>query len=112
MIFKNCPAITVFEKGVDADRLETYTPHLIHSVYWEEKRGATVETGQHSGGLKPSDSLLVLIPAESITDYLPKPDDIIAKGELADLPENAYTIREVFDARYGRRTPHIEVRAI
>lgn len=112
MIYRNCLAITVFEKTVDSERLEAYTPHLIHSVYWEEKRGVAVETEQHSGGLKLSDSLLVLIPAESITDYLPKPGDIIAKGEFEELPENAYTIREAFDARYGRRTPHVEVRAL
>lgn len=108
MIFTNCPVCTIFERTINpSTRMEEYTPHYFYSVYWEEKRGAS--SYANKSGVEQKDSLLVMLGG--VIEYVPKAGDIVAAGEVFELPERRFTVTQVFDAQYGTYTPHIEVRA-
>lgn len=104
-MFTNCPCLTIYEKAV-VNRAPAYVRHVTGAVYWQPFIGQT--DGKER---TPDAKIFVNIPAAS-TDYLPKRDDRVVKGECADTapPNDAYTVMGVRDLRYGSpKVQHIEL---
>ena len=104
---------TIYEK-------DTYTPHIIRGVYWNDSRGATTM----KNGIQTADSVTVYTYD---SEYIPKAGDIIVKGTVEftfaatsqqTISASMKTFRETYpqfavvknvsDCRYGG-LPHIEV---
>ena len=110
-MFTNKIGCTVYEHKVGADRMEAYVRHFIPTIYWEDTKGQT----QSGTSMKQLDSVLCIIPASSLSDYIPKRNDRIVCGRCNDAepPENCRTVMEVKDFRYGSpEVQHIEVTAV
>lgn len=109
-MFTNKVGCTVYEKTVK-DRMESYVRHFIPTIYWEQSRGQA----KSGNGMQPSDSVLCIIPASSLSDYIPKRDDRIVCGncEKEEPPEcGVYTVMSVEDFRFGSaEVQHLEVTA-
>ena len=104
-MFTNCPCLTIYEKTV-VDRAPAYVRHITADVYWQPFIGQT--DGKER---TPDAKIFVNIPAAS-TDYLPKRDDRVVKGECVDTapPNDAYAVMSVRDLRYGSpKVQHIEL---
>jgi hypothetical protein len=109
---------TVFHKTIDKKkRLPEWQKHIFRDVYWENSFGQS----QGKSEMKPSNSALIIIPATSISDFLPCKDDIIAKGIAQnDFPssdfqqsETVHTILSVSNFMYGSLpVQHLEVKAV
>lgn len=100
----NIPAVTVWEKTL-VNRAPAYVRHETGAAYWQDNRGQTNER-------QPDDSIFLAIHADQIGGYVPKTDDRVLPGSIADEtpPKNAYTVANVKDLRYGSRMmQHIEV---
>lgn len=109
-MFTNKIGCTVYEKTVK-DRMEAYVPHFIPTIYWEDTT-AQVQTGT---SMKQQDMVFCSIPASSVSDYIPKKDDIIVCGrcEEGTPPQYGRVIMTVEDFRYGSpAVHHIEVTAV
>lgn len=111
-MFTNQKFCTVYEKSVGESRMESYCRHLIQAVYWENKNGQFAM----DKSMKQSDYILCIIPENSLTDYIPKPDDLLVCGacDSEEPPETGiYTITDVKHFLYGSPgVRHIEVTAI
>lgn len=100
---------TVWEKAVQ-NRAVTYIRHTVGAVYWEDTRGETV----NGIARDPDDRALMIVHADLLGGYLPKPDDRILRGNIADEqpPNTALTVTSVKDFRYGSAAvQHIEITA-
>lgn len=105
-MFTNTKICTVWEK-TEKNRAPTYIRHETGAVYWE---GADAQGGGKNRS--PDDHALAVIPAANLGGYLPKPDDRIMRGIIADEqpPPTALTVMNVKDFRYGSpRVQHVEV---
>lgn len=110
-MYTNKVGCTVYERTIGTDRMETYVRHFIPSIYWEDTKGQT----QSGTSRKQQDSVLCMIPASSLSGYLPKRDDRILCGRCSDAepPDECRTIMSVKDFRYGSpEVQHIEVTAV
>lgn len=112
-MFTNKVGCTVYEKTVGENRMESYVPHFIPAIYWEDTRG---QTQSGAGTMKQQDEVLCIIPASSLSDYIPKRNDRIVCGRCNDAepPEDiCRTVMQVKDFRYGSpEVQHIEVTAV
>ena len=109
-MFTNKVGCTVYEKTVK-DRMEAYIRHFIPTIYWEDTT-AQVQTGT---SMKQQDMVFCSIPASSISDYIPKKDDLMVCGqcESETPPGNARVIMTVSDFRHGSpAVQHLEVTAV
>ncbi|MDE6087506.1 MAG: hypothetical protein K2G25_03885 [Oscillospiraceae bacterium] len=99
-MFTNQVACTVYERTVGTDRMESYIRHVIPAVYWENKQGQfTVDKS-----MKQSDYILCIIPSSSLSDYLPKLNDLLVCGDCdsAEPPETgSYIVMDVKNFCYG-----------
>ena len=111
MIFPtNISGLTVWQKTV-ADRAPTYVRHTFGASYLEDTRG---QTATASDSRNPADTCFIAIPAVSISNYIPKKDDKIIAGIVADEvpPSDALTVMQVKNFLYGSpKMQHIEVNA-
>lgn len=108
-MFTNSPAVTVWEKTV-VNRAPAYIRHQTGAAYWEDTHGETVNGITRN----PDDRALMIVSAANLGDYMPKTDDRIMRGEIADAqpPKDAMTVTSVKDFRYGSpKVQHIEVTA-
>ena len=90
--------------------METYIRHFIPSIYWEEAAGQA----QSGTSMQQQNTVFCVIPAASLSDYLPKRDDLLVCGRCEDVtpPETAKRVMVVEDYRYGSAdVQHIEVTA-
>lgn len=90
--------------------METYIRHFIPSIYWEDAAGQT----QSGTSMQQQNTVFCVIPAASLSDYLPKRDDLLVCGRCEDAapPETAKRVMMVEDYRYGSAdVQHIEVTA-
>lgn len=109
-MFTNQNACTVYEKTM-VNRAPAYIRHVITSVYWELTRGES----RQGTNRNPQDGALCIIPKKSLTDYVPQTDDRIVCGicEAASPPQDAMTVRQIRDFRYGSpAVQHLEVSAV
>ena len=109
-MYVNKIGCTVYERTTGANRMETYTRHFIPSIYWEDAAGQT----QSGTAMQQQNAVFCVIPATSLSDYLPKRDDLIICGRCEDVapPKNAKRVMMVEDYRYGSAdVQHIEVTA-
>lgn len=116
-MFTNCEGITIYEKTTGADSYPVYAVHHIKNVYWEEKRGQQLSKQQNKSTPTQKYDVYIAIPADSITDYMPKYDDLVVKGlkPITQSPKDktSYTIMSVVDCRYGSKSvQHIEMVAV
>ena len=116
-MFTNCEAITIYEKCVGADGFPAYMAHPIQNVYWEQRVGQHANKNANKSNMAQEHAVYLAIPAASLTDYMPKYDDLLVKGlqPVAQPPdtEKSYTITAVTDCLYGSQAvQHIEVTAI
>ena len=103
--------ITVFARTVEKDRMEQYVRHFFPAIYWEDMKGQS----QSGTSMKQQDSVLCIIPAASVSGYIPKRSDRILCGRCtaAEPPEECRTVMEVKDFRYGSAgVQHLEVTAV
>ena len=111
-MYTNKIGCTVYEKTVGEDRMESYVRHFIPTIYWEDTRGQT----QSSTSMKQQDSVLCIIPASSLSDYIPKRSDQIYCGRCKNPQppkDGCRTVMEVKDFRYGSpEVWHLEVTAV
>ena len=110
-MYTNKIGCTVYERTVGKDRMEAYVRHFFPTIYGEDVRGQT----QSGTSMKQQDSVLCIIPASSLSGYLPKRSDRIFCGRCSDAepPEECRTVMEVKDFRYGSAgVQHIEVTAV
>ena len=108
-MYTNKVGCTVYEKTV-ANRMEVYARHFIPAVYWED----TTAQVQTNTSMKQQDMVCCIIPASSISDYIPKKDDIIVCGryEGENPPKHGRIIMTVEDFRYGSpNVQHLELTA-
>ncbi len=111
-MYTNQDFCTVYEKTVDSEtRMEAYIRHLIPDIYWQK------QTGEKNGGKSspPEDSVLCVIPAGSLSDYLPKRGDLLVCGICTEtIPnEEHFTVTNVKKFLYGSKSvQHIEVTAV
>lgn len=112
-MFTNKIGCTVYECKVGADRMEAYARHFIPMIYWEDTRG---QAQSGTGNMKQQDGVLCIIPASSLSDYIPKRDDRIVCGRCHDAEPpkiGVYTVMQVKDFLYGSAdVQHIEVTAV
>lgn len=90
--------------------METYIRHFIPSIYWEEAAGQA----QSGTSMQQQNTVFCVIPAASLSDYLPKRDDLLVCGRCEDVtpPKTAKRVMMVEDYRYGSAdVQHIEVTA-
>lgn len=110
-MYTNKIGCTVYERTVGADRMEAYVRHFIPAIYWEQSVGQA----KSGNGMTKQDSVLCIIPASSLTDYIPKHSDLIVCGKCeGDAPpeHGVYTVMQVEDFRYGSpEVQHLEVTA-
>lgn len=110
-MFTNKIGCTVFERTIGKDRMEQYVQHFFPTIYWEDTRGQT-QTGTSRN---QQDSVLCIIPASSLSGYMPKRDDRLICGRCSatEPPAECRTVMEVKDFRYGSAgVQHIEVVAV
>lgn len=90
----NLPAVTVWEKTL-VNRAPAYVRHELGDAYWEDVRG-------QSNGRTEDNGIFLALPAASVTEYVPKTDDRILPGSIADEkpPGDALTVMQVKDFRY------------
>lgn len=108
-MYTNKVGCTVYERAVE-NRMEKYIRHFISAIYWED----TVAQVQVGTSMKQQDSVLCIIPSASISEYVPKKDDLLVCGrcEAEAPPENARVIMTVCDFRHGSNdVQHLEVTA-
>lgn len=109
-MFTNKIGCTVYEKTVQ-DHEEAYIRHFIPIVYWENTRAQT----QSGTTMVQADAVFCSIPATSLSDYMPRKDDVIVCGRCEDEepPEEGLTIMSVDDFLYGSAdVQHLEVTAV
>lgn len=113
---------TIYENGGTAANMNITGRHYVKGVYWLDVRGQTVTRN----GMQVSDSIVVYLYG---SDYLPKPGDVIVKGECdfifdSSSPQDMsasfrqfrtehpdfVTVKTVNDCRFGR-LKHIEITA-
>ena len=84
-MFTNKIGCTVFERTVGKDRMEQYVRHFFPAIYWEDMKGQS----QSGTSMKQQDSVLCIIPAASVSGYIPKRSDRILCGRCtaAEPPE-------------------------
>lgn len=116
-MFTNCEGVTIYEKTVGVDSYPVYAVHHIKNVYWEEKIGQQLSKQQNISNPTQNHEIYIAIPADSITDYMPKYDDLIVKGlqPVTQLlnGKTKYTIMSVTNCLYGSKAvQHIEVTAV
>lgn len=115
MMFTNTDIITVFRKGVDpVSRLEVWEKHTFHNVYWENC--SAQDNSKISKSMTEDNLIFCIIPEKSISDFIPRKDDKIIRGDFENLSslksDQYFTIMSVKDFRYGSsRVHHIEVNA-
>lgn len=111
-MFTNRDGCTVYEPTIGADRMESYVRHIIPAVYWENKQGQFTT----DKAMKQNDSVLCVIPASSLSEYIPKVNDLLVCGicNSTEPPETGTrTILSVNDFRYGSLdVQHLEVTAV
>lgn len=108
-MFTNVPTVTIWEKTV-ISHATAYIRHQTGAAYWEDTNGETVNGIVRN----PDDKALIIVSAANLSDYMPKSDDRIMRGAIADAqpPKTALTVTSVKDFRYGSdRVKHIEVTA-
>ncbi len=108
-MFTNTPGVTVWSKAV-INHTPTYIRHQTGAAYWEDTTGETINGITRN----PDDKVLMIVSASNLGAYMPKTDDRIMNGIVADAqpPKNALTIASVKDFRYGSDSvQHIEVTA-
>lgn len=108
-MFTNTPAVTIWEKTT-VNHVPAYTRHQTGAAYWEDTNGETIGNITRN----PDDKILMIVSAANLGDYVPKTDDRILNGEIADAqpPKTALTITSIKDFRYGSDSvQHIEVTA-
>lgn len=106
----NIDGLTVWEKTI-VDRAPAYVRHTFGASYWEDTRG---QTNTAVDARSPADTCFIAIPVSSISDYIPKKDDKIIVGIVADEvpPSDALTVMQVKNFLYGSpKMQHIEVNA-
>lgn len=109
-MYTNKIGCTVYEKTVK-NRMEAYVTHFFPAIYWEDTK-AQVQTGT---SMKQQDMVYCCIPVSSISNYIPKKDDLIVCGrcESETPPENARVIMTVGDFLHGSKSvQHLEVDAV
>ena len=102
-MFTNKIGCTVFERTVGKVRMEQYVRLFFPAIYWVDM------------SMKQQDSVLRIIPAASVSGYIPKRSDRILCGRCtaAEPPEECRTVMEVKDFRYGSAgVQHLEVTAV
>lgn len=90
--------------------METYIRHFIPAIYWEDTAGQA----KSGTAMQQQNTVFCMIPSSSLSDYLPKRDDLLVCGRcaLTKPPETAKKIMSVDDFRYGSaNVQHIEVTA-
>ena len=113
-MFTNKTNCTVYEKIIQ-NRSPAYIRH-VYGEHYQENLYAQ-ELSQNSGNAasrNPANQTLFIIPKNSLSGYLPKPDDRILDGisEETSPPASALTVVNVKDFRYGsEQNQHIEVTA-
>lgn len=109
-MYTNTKCITVFHKGIDREkRLPVWERHIFHDVYWENV--SAMDNSKITRAMTEDNSILCIIPANSLGDFIPCKDDIIARGD-AENRENGFTIMAVKNFLYGSESvQHIEVNA-
>lgn len=70
-MYTNKIGCTVFARTVGKDRMEQYVRHFFPAVYWEDMKGQS----QSGTSMKQQDSVLCIIPAASVSGYIPKRSD-------------------------------------
>ena len=108
-MFTNTPAVTIWEKAT-VNHTQTYIRHQTGAAYWEDTNGETINGITRN----PDDKILMIVSAANLGGYLPKADDRIMRGAVADEqpPKTALTVTAAKDFRYGSsRVQHIEVTA-
>ena len=108
-MFTNTPAVTIWGKAV-VNHTPTYIRHQTGAAYWEDTNGETVNGITRN----PDDRVLMIVSAANLGEYMPKADDRIMRGDIAEEqpPKTAMTVTAVKDFRYGSgRVQHIEVTA-
>ena len=115
MMFTNTDIITVFHKNIGpVQRLEVWEKHIFKNVYWENC--SAQDNSKISKSMAEDNLIFCIIPEKSISDFIPRKDDKIVKGDsenLSSLKSDKYfTVMSVKDFRYGSsRVHHIEVNA-
>ena len=75
-MYTNKIGCTVFARTVGKDRMEQYVRHFFPAIYWEDMKGQS----QSGTSMKQQDSVLCIIPAASVSGYVPKRSDRIFCG--------------------------------
>lgn len=105
-MFTNQPACTIWEKTT-VNHAPAYVRHETGPVYWQDCRG-------QNEARTTENNVFIAIPAGSVNGYMPKLDDRIMPGAVADAspPKDALTVMQVKDFLYGSpMMQHIEVTA-
>lgn len=114
---------TVYESSGKGANLTVAARHFIPNIYWNDCRGKVLK----KNGVQIEDSIIVYIYYG--TDYVPKPGDIIVKGnvdfefdnisqlsmsasdaQFKKLYPQSAVVKSVSDYKFGG-LPHIEVTA-
>ena len=97
-MFTNTSGVTIWEKTV-INHTPTYIRHHTGAAYWEDTNGETVNGITRN----PDDRALMIVSAANLGEYMPKADDRIMNGIVADAqpPKTALTVTAVKDFQYG-----------
>ena len=113
-MFTNKANCTVYEKIIQ-NRSPAYIRHVFGEHYQENLYAQELSRSlSNTASRNPANQTLFIIPKNSLSGYLPKPDDRILDGisEEASPPDSALTVVNVKDFRYGsEKNQHIEVTA-
>ena len=106
----NVEAVTIWEKTI-VDRAPAYIRHEIGPAYWQGQSGQTIDGKSRN----QEDSIFCAIPVDSLSNYLPKRDDLLVSGLCGEnFPSGKkFTIVNVKNFLYGsEEMQHIEVTAV
>ena len=114
---------TVYENAGKGANVSVTARHFIPNVYWNDCRGKVLK----KNGIQIEDSVIVYVFYSS--DYVPKPGDIIVKGDVdfefdntsqetmsasdkqfKQLYPQSVVVKSVSDYKFGG-LPHIEITA-
>lgn len=112
-MFTNKKDCTIFEKLVK-NRSPTFVRHEMKNIYWEDVKSQKISGTQGNNYRISQNEVLIFIPENSLTDYVPKVGDKIIEGLIfsENPPENVMTIMTVKNFLYGSATVrHLEVTA-
>lgn len=112
-MFTNKNSCTVYERTVQ-NRSPTFVRHEIKNIYWEGVKSQKISGTQGNNYRISQDEVLIFIPENSLSNYVPKVSDKIVEDLIFSEkpPENALTIMTVKNFLYGSPSVrHLEVTA-